>query len=569
MKKHMVHLSIAATTALLLVVAAIPAAADAPPETCDVAQPLDGQRLLRRISLDLRGYTPSYDEAQQQRGQSDVPSSLIDQFLHADEFRGVMRHFHEGQLWPNIDQVSLVPDTHMLYAADLMPGLTVYYSPLRAVFMRTAGGSNLFVPCKPEPARFDAMGNVIADPVMMGNMVIAYQEGYVEVEPYWAPGTTIKVCGFDAQASASGPVCPGPASRYPFLDPTCQQFQQYADALHVPFEGSSMACDSFLGAFLSPACGCGPNLKLCHTMDTLATLRSSLLEQELRIIDRVIVNDQPYHDILRTKSFDVNGPVAHYFTYQSRLNYDLYGAQDPTSPIPQGLAFTDKDKWIAVDRTGKHSGILTTPGYLLRFQSNRARAHRFYEAFECSAFIPSGPLPAPSEPCSKHEDLTKRCGCNACHTTLEPMASHWGRFAEYGISPIDDVQYPEIFGGACAQPFSSLEQAFRCFRFYKMTAVGEEVPYQYQLNAYVFRTPDQIVNIDQGPVHLAQQSIDSGAFATCTARKLWAYFMRRQPTSDEDTSVIPALVKQYEASNFNLRTMVNQIVAHAAYRRLP
>jgi hypothetical protein len=566
MKKLVLQLSILACAVTALPMRAI---ADTPQATCDVAEPLDGQRFLRRLSLDLRGYTPSFDEATAQSGQKDVAQSVIDQYLHTDEFTGVVRKFHEAQLWPNIDQVSLVPDTHLLYPYPFSATSTVYFSPLRAVFMRTAGGSNLFVPCKDEPAQFDAQGNLVVTPVMMGNMVIAYQEGWVEVEPYWAPGTLVRVCGFDAQTSMQAPACPGPTDRYPFIEPTCQTFQQYADALHVPFTGSNLSCDSFLGAFLSPGCGCGPNLQYCHTPATMTTLKSSLLEQELRIVDRIVSGDQPYHDILRTKAMDVNGPIAHYFTYQSRLNFDLYGDPDPTSPIPAGLKFTDVSTWMPVTRTGKHSGILTTPGYLLRFQSNRARAHRFYEAFDCAAFIPNGPLPAPSEPCSKHEDLTKRCGCNACHSTLEPMSSHWGRFAEYGISPIDETQYPEMFGGACAQPFSSLAQAFRCFRFYKLTAVGEEVPFQYDLNAYVFRTPDQIVNIEQGPIHLAQQTIDSGAFSSCTAQKLWSYFMRRQPTSDEQLNVIPTLVQTYESNNFNLRKLVNAIVTHPAYRRLP
>lgn len=536
-------------------------------DTCQAAEPLDGQRLLRRLSLDLRGTVPSYEEALEQHGKNDVSESKIEEMIRSPELVQTIRKFHEASLWPNLDQVDLVPGANMLYPYELAPGVRIYMSPLRAVFTRTTG-SNLYVPCKPEPARFDADGKVIADPLMMGTSIIAYQEGYVEVEPYWAPGTRIKVCGFDAQTADSAPLCPGPGERFPFVEPYCQQYQNAATSVRAPFRSSLVSCEAPMSLF-APGCGCGPNLKLCHSLESRALLRKSLLDQELRIVEDVVSHDQPYHQILLTKHVEVNGPIAHYLTHQSRLAFDVYGDPDATSAVPPGLSFTDADRWLPVERTGRHSGILTTPGYLLRFQSNRSRANRFYSAFECSTFIPSGPLPSPFEPCSKHEDLTKRCGCDACHKALEPLASHWGRFSEYGLTPIDDARFPRALGQSCTVPISSVEQLFRCYRFYKIDAVGEEVPYRYQLNSYVFRTPEEVVNIEQGPALLANHAIQSGQFSTCTARKMWTHFMRRAPTSDEETQVIPDLVTKYEAANFNLKQLVRAIVLHPAYRRLP
>jgi hypothetical protein len=568
MKREQAMKTIFAALGLATLLAAPPAAAQ-DPATCDVSEPLDGQRLLRRVSLDLRGYVPLYDEIQAQRDKTTVDQATIDRMIDSTEFLGVMRSYHASLVWPNIDQVEIIPQQNILYPFPIGgPDDVIYMSFLRAVFMRTIGGSSLYYPCKNEPARFDAQGRIIADPVMMGSSVIAYQEGYVMVEPYWAPGTMIKVCGFDAQSAETAETCPGPTSRYPFIAPYCDQIQQVADAVQAPFRGATTACNGPLSLF-APDCGCGPNLAYCHTAETEATLKKALLDQELRIIDSVIANDRPYHEILTTKNVDMNGPIAHYLKYQSRLSFDVYADPDPTSPVPDGLEFTDTDKWLPVTRTGRHAGVLTTPGYLLRFQSNRARAHRYYEAFECSSFIPNGPLPSPFEACSKHEDLTKRCGCNACHQTLEPMAAHWGRFAEYGISPIDDARYPQTAGPSCMAPFQDLVQLFRCLRFYKTDAVGEEVPYRYQLNAYVFRTPDEIANIVQGPAHLAGASIDGGRFSTCTARKIWTLLMRRAPTADEEKTEIPDLVHRYEGANFNLKQLVNDIVTHPAYRRLP
>src|SRR5262249_26442342 len=159
---------------------------------------LQGQRLLRRLSLDLRGDVPSREETEAQSGQAEVADAKIDEYLNSPEFIRSMHQFHANSLWPNIDQITIIPHTNVLYPYEVAPNDFLYFSFLRAVFERPARGGNLYYPCKNEPARFDGQGNIIADPVMMNGSVVAYQEGYVMVEPYWAPGTQIKVCGFDA-----------------------------------------------------------------------------------------------------------------------------------------------------------------------------------------------------------------------------------------------------------------------------------------------------------------------------------------------------------------------------------
>jgi hypothetical protein len=213
--------------------------------------------------------------------------------------------------------------------------------------------------------------------------------------------------------------------------------------------------------------------------------------------------------------------------------------------------------------------VLTTPGYLLRFASNRGRAHRFYNAFECSSFIPNGPLPSPFEPCSQRLDLTQRCGCNACHQKLEPMAGAWGRYAEYGFATLDDQRFPARLGASCSAPYQNIEQVFRCVRFYELDPVGEEQTYAGMLNSYVFRTADDIERIETGPSSLAQDAIDSGGFATCTTRRIWTHFMRRAPTGEEEASTIPELRAAFEASGYKLKSLIKSVVMNPAYRRLP
>lgn len=536
-------------------------------QACTAAQPMTGNRLLRRLSLDLRARVPTIDEIEVQRGVAEVDEAKIETYLRSPEFTQVMRRYHASLLWPNIDQVELVPDTHELFPYELAPGDPVYLSAVRAVFTRAApGAGNLYVPCKNEPAQFDQNGDLIVEPLMMGEEIVGYQEGYVMVEPYWAPGTQVKVCALDALSQETAPVCPGPVDRYPFAQPICDNLQGIADQLQTPFSGTEVSCSGPL-AILAPGCGCGENLRHCQSPGTGVQIRNALLEQMGRIVDRVIENDRPYQEILTDPVMEMNGPVSHYLRYQSRLNFDLMADVDDTLPVPD-IAYTDT-AWRPVTRTGRHAGVLTTPGYLLRFTTNRGRAHRYYNAFECGAFIPSGPLPSPFEPCSQHEDLTKRCGCDACHQALEPMAAHWGRFAEYGFGHLDLQRFPTQIDQSCIPPYSDIVKAFACFRQYELDPVGEEIPYQGQLNAYVFRTPEERQYIEQGPERLANEAVASGRFASCTTRKMWAQLMRRDPTSEEAAEVLPALEASFEESGYNLRTLVKEIVTQPAYGRQP
>jgi len=552
---------------LLSALLALPASFAHAQDACEAAAPMEGQRLLRRLSLDLRGRVPGREDIAAQEGKTAVDAATIDGWLRSPELLEVMRRYHAELLWPNIDQVELIPQQNVLMPIEVAPGDTLWLSPLRSVFARTISGP-LYGLCKNEPAQFDASGKIIAEPYLSGaGEILSYQEGYVMVEPWWAPGTEIKVCGFDAQPATRAVACPGPAERYPFLSPTCDQVQAYAGAVGVPFAGAEVDCSSLFG-FFAPGCGCGPNLRYCQSTETEVALKKSLLEQELRMVDQVIAEDRPYHQVLTEKTVEMNGPIALYLREQSRLSFDLFADPDASSPIAD-VAPNEADRWVPVTRGGRHSGVLTTPGYLLRFQSNRGRAHRFYNAFECSTFIPGGALPSPFEACSKHEDLTQRCGCDSCHKSLEPMAAAWGRFSEYGFAPIDDARFPSTVGASCAAPFASLEAPFRCGRFYELEPVGEEAAYAGMLNSYVFRTPDQIATLETGPRALVDRAIASGSFATCTVRRMWTHFMRRAPTADEELGVIPELRDAFVADGYKLRGLIASIVEQPAYRRLP
>lgn len=538
-------------------------------EQCEVSSPLSPTRLLRRLSLDLRGRAPSFDELETTLAAGQVPAPMSSAWVASEDFVGVMREHHEELLWPNLDQIELLPQNNIIYPFPRGDGTVVYVSPVRSVFVRASGPGNLYEPCLNEPQRYDEDGRLILTPLLVGTTTVAWLDGYVEVQPYWAPDTTIRVCAFEALESERAPVCPDEPDRYPFIEPTCQNIDRTAQAVGIPFRGADVDCEGPLAMF-APTCGCGSDLRRCQTPETLARTRASLNEQTLRLVDRVVREGRDYSSILTDTDIEVNGAIAHYLRHQSRLDFNLFADPDPTAPMENVNLPFSADTWQVIARTGRHAGVLTTPAYLLRHAAWRQRAHRFYNAFECASFEPSGPLPSPFAECSQHEDLTLRCGCDDCHRTLDPMAAHWGRFAEYGFMNLSEERFPTRGLQVCRPPYNKdLEQLFLCSRLYELDPVGEEQAYFGFLNSYVFRSAAEQQRIAEGPGALARESIASGRFAACAVERMWTRFMHRRPTSDELASVLPALTTEFRANGHDLRALVGAIVNQSAYGRAP
>ena len=126
-----------------------------------------------------------------------VPDALVDDLLNSDAFIQEMRNYHLQLLWTNIlpQGYSRCLDIAQGRAAD---GTDAYWIRANGRSSRYRGGQ---IACKNEPAQFDAEGNILTtpypdDPTMR-------QEGYVEVEPWWAPEPQSKYA-FDAQTNLQG-----------------------------------------------------------------------------------------------------------------------------------------------------------------------------------------------------------------------------------------------------------------------------------------------------------------------------------------------------------------------------
>ncbi|MCA9687935.1 MAG: hypothetical protein KC457_37600, partial [Myxococcales bacterium] len=147
----------------------------------------------------------------------DVPADVIDAWLHSDALADRLVRLHRDLLWNNVSDVQLVSVSAGINASAGIWGR----GGTQAIFYR---GAN--VRCLDQPATWDADGQIETTLMPDGSR----REGWVWVEPYWAPGTQVKACAFDAQdalVSSSGTDCATPAG------------------------------------FRDRECGCGPSLRTC------------------------------------------------------------------------------------------------------------------------------------------------------------------------------------------------------------------------------------------------------------------------------------------------------------------
>lgn len=488
---------------------------------------LDKYTYLRSLSLDLMGRLPTMAEYAALDGVDDVAEETIDAMLATDGFVARAVRLHRGLLWNNVRNVRL-----MNFRTSFRTSQGRYWRTRAAILYR--GGS---VPCLNEPATFDENGAIETTVGADGFR----REGYVEVNPYWAPDTTVRVCAFDAQETLVSP--------------------------------RGVDCATNAG-FNDPACGCGPNLRVCRFgsySDSRVT--EAMAEDVDRRIAAVIGENRPYTDLFTSRRAFVNGPLVHFLKYQrgvpagARLDPSPYD-EDRLPDLDYMGSDTDEG-WVEVELGTGHAGVLTSPAYLLRFQTNRARASRFYDAFLCQPFTaPPGGLPSVDIDTLPHPDLQQRDGCKYCHALLEPAAAHWGRWAERGAGYLSPTDFPPMRDDCRTCGLTGQLCSNECRTHYiTRTLSREEEPYIGMLSAFQFLRDNHLRNVDQGPQLLLNNTIVDDRFPSCTARRALEGFFGRALTTEEQEEM-RMLAHRFVGSEFNYRELVKAVVTSEIYRRV-
>ena len=384
--------------------------------------------------------------------------------------------------------------------------------------------------CGDFEATFDSNGRPIPIEQPDGSL----QEGWVWVEPFWAPTTSIRVCAFDAQEARISPL------------------------------GTDCATEA---GRRDGACGCGPDLQWCSLGSQHTKVLAAMSEEvELRV-QRIIEQDLPWLELFEGSVGFMNGPMAHYFRHRTGVPGGARFTEVPVDPdaIPE-LDFTQEDTWVEVDLGAHHAGVLTSPAFLLRFQTGRARADRFYNEFLCQPFQPpDAGLPDVDDP-SPTLDLTVRAGCKYCHALLEPAAAHWGRWTPSGGGYLDPAAFP-AYDETCAQcGAGQVDCSEQCNRYYVTNEFAPELdPYRGWLQAYAFLEERHEPNVELGPELLVNQGIVDGRLPRCAAERAATWLLGRPPGA-ADQAWLDSLADDFVASGYRWPSLIKQIVLSDRYR---
>ena len=509
---------------LLLLIGSLSLAQAAEPPTCPTdAEWLEPTTYLKSLSLDLRGVVPTLEEYEQVAEMGAVPEEWIEQWLGEEAFVDRAVRFHRDLLWNNVSEVSLVSAAHSLRSssgiywrsnpADDYRGETVYCGDFEATLDEVDG--------YPIPVQQDDG---------------TQQEGWVWVNPYWDLENPIKVCAFDAQQRA--------------------------------FSAKGTACDSVDGRS-DPECGCGPNMRWCVSQTIHRAVGEGFTQDlDLRVAENVREN-KSYVDLLTGRYGYVNGPIVDFLRHRRSLPNSIRFTEAPydIEGLPD-LSFTQKEEWRRIDLGEDHSGILTSPAFLVRFQTNRARSNQFYNAFLCQPFQPPATGLTDLDTKNPTLDLTARPGCNGCHALLEPASAYWGRWTEQGGGYLNEDDFP-AFKESCER---CVTEGYTCSdvcnRYYLSDLIAnEQIPYLGMLNSYVFLSGAHEENVAYGPELLVRKTLADGRLSACVAKTAAKHFLRRDVRGDE-MEWLDELNVGFVTSDYRYRELVKAIVTSESYRRL-
>lgn len=366
------------------------------------------------------------------------------------------------------------------------------------------------------------------------------REGYVtKPAPFWAATQDpVKVCAIEAQERTVNP----------YTLESCETAR---------FSGDR-------------TCGCGDRMRRCEIAAVHTARVSSFNQEPERIADSVIRNDEPYFNILTTRRSFLNGTLSEYYRQRQGVGIFSVNAPNAVEALP-AVPYTEADTWREYTRDATHSGLLTTPAFLYRFPTQRARVNEFYEAFLCKTFAPAADasLPPPEDACNRENNLAKRCGCNYCHATIEPTGAHWGRFGERSALFLPADQFPR-FDPKCRDCALNGDTncGGECSNYIMQAYDGDGANSLGLLKTYLYRTPDEEKNIESGPQLLVQRMMQTGDLERCAVRRIWAEFLGRPMTAEEQRMYLATFSQDFAKNGHSLKALIERVVMSDAYRRI-
>jgi len=364
------------------------------------------------------------------------------------------------------------------------------------------------------------------------------------------------------------------------------------DAWAKAHVGESIACRSTAAHTVAIDCGCGVGLERCMPWEGLKKGDSAfvsasrvglgvdqpfdrveqspsewsklwLAQEAAHYLARVFKEDRDFREVLTSKGTWINGPLAQFYkssTGAATGKNKQFGLLDDGEPlfdpdkVPIALLPHDLTTWERVeDRGPRAAGLLTTPVFLEKYATRRARGAAIYSAFLCKSFVASANVKLTP---SNDPNLMTRPGCATCHGTLEPLAAWFSRVGEGDYRWLPASALPTENGKCKLDAFG--KAAGFCRDHYD--PAFSTVDFGLLRGAYASRE-----HADGGPAGAAAELANSPDLAGCAVERVASSFLGR-PLTNEDAALVTSLREVLITNGYRTRPIVRALVKSKAYR---
>ena len=415
-------------------------------------------------------------------------------------------------------------------------------------------------------------------------------------EPDGKPTTAVRVCREEAQVADVGRIMttgrtknPPAATKLPGGRPKPAPLDKPYATRH---KGEAVACDGRMGLDYASDCGCGIGLERCAPNSgngdspafyypnhmplgpglPLDDVKQSALRwypywwsrEAVHFINYLFEQDRDFREMLTGRETVINGPLAQFYRTIQKSNccgaevpFGMLAEREPlfdSKNVPADLAPQDVDEWKLVPDRGAHAaGILTTPMFLEKYASARARGAVLYNAFLCKSFnADKTQLTPSSEP-----NLMLRPGCQQCHATLEPLAAYFARVEPSSFVFLPAAEFPTR-NAACKKDKNG-HLSGMCNALY-------DVAFADNTGAMLRSAYGSIEHAEAAPAGAAQDITSSPDFARCAVDRVSSSFLGR-PTTPDDEPFLKSATTDFVQSGFRMRELVKRVLTSPAYRK--
>ncbi len=250
--------------------------------------------------------------------------------------------------------------------------------------------------------------------------------------------------------------------------------------------------------------------------DSRFSVVKSLSKQSAGLATAVVVANYPYTKILEPGLFAVDGAIAHLMKQNHHFDLAKLSLPDSLTTLVNEIAMTNtRFRLINTGKSYEQGGILSTFGWLRRYEKNRTRANQLYERLLCRKFTSELPRVFPQDP----GNLRTTPGCMGCHATLDPLADFFKVWGEGG----------DLYTGQ------------------KEVTV---TTFNNHSGSYISDLADIIRN--------------DNAFATCQVEHAWTWLVGRG-FYREEAELRAALTNYFVTVNYSFRELVYAIATHPAF----